>query len=105
MVKMINGKQMTMEKNNHHLFTMKEIRQALIRIYGEPQIDSDHNRLHQEMRWAWKRMPKYMINEEKHKSIHLPYKYGIKPSEVLIDMRIKHIGENCECLKEYPSQK
>ena len=74
-------------KNKHHLFTKYEVRKALIRIFGKPKTDEDHNKLHEEIKWAWVRLPKFKMDMERHRMIHLPYKYGLKPSKELIKLR------------------
>ncbi len=79
------------DKNNHHLFSRHEVRQALVRILGKPKTDTDHNRLHLEVQWAWMRLPKYKIDKEKHRMIHLPYKYGLKPPKKLIKLRKQEV--------------
>lgn len=57
--------------NNHHIFTHPEIRNKLIEILGEPQTPDDEKYLEAEVKFVWNRIPRYKLDKNKHKVIHI----------------------------------
>ena len=66
------------EDNIHHIFRKDEVKNAIIRIYGIPTTDEERQFINSEVRWAWKRLPKLIMDKESHKLIHLDDKKQIK---------------------------
>lgn len=54
----------------HHLFTNPEVREALIKMYGEPVTPQEEERLKREMTKVRRWMPTYEISEALHRRIH-----------------------------------
>ena len=73
-------------KTKHHLFTKRDVRAKLIEIMGAPKTDIEHTYLSQEVKWAWGMMPKYKIDDVRHRLIHSK-KANSVPSKDLIELR------------------
>lgn len=54
----------------HHLFTNPEVREALVKMYGEPVTPEEEVRLKKEMARVRKWMPTYEVSEALHRRIH-----------------------------------
>lgn len=59
------------ETNEHHIFTNPEIRTNLIKILGEPKTEIEKKHLEAEVKFVWNRIPRYKLDKEKHRMIHM----------------------------------
>lgn len=69
-------------ENVHHIFTIPEVRDKIIKIFGEPEKDEDYLLISHEVRWAWSNMPRYKLPVNKHHILHKNGYFGIKPREL-----------------------
>lgn len=59
-----------MNNSSHHLFTYHEVRKKLVQVFGYPNTEKDHEKLHKEIKRVQRMMPKYKITVEHHANIH-----------------------------------
>lgn len=61
--------------NNHHLFNKKEIRNNLLKVFGEPKTQEEHRKLNNIMMKIWNGMPQFKIDEIQHYELTYNKKY------------------------------
>lgn len=99
-------------ENKHHLFNKKEIRDNLVKVFGEPKTDEEHKKLCGIKMKIWKGMPQFKIDEKQH--YELTYNKEYHPSEFNKDLinrkkdrqikRIIHLEQHCKRQKHYITQ-
>jgi len=57
-------------KSRHHLFNYFQVRYQLVKIFGKPKTEKDHDVLHVRAKKCMDQIPVFIIDEEHHKQIH-----------------------------------
>lgn len=70
----MNKKSNIIEKVNgdskHHLFNYFQVRYQLIKIFGKPKTEKEHDILHRRAKKCMDQIPVFVIDEKMHKEIH-----------------------------------
>ena len=56
--------------SKHHLFNYFQVRYQLIKIFGKPKTEKEHDTLHKRAKKCMDQIPVFVIDEEHHKEIH-----------------------------------
>jgi 5-methylcytosine-specific restriction endonuclease McrA len=56
--------------SKHHIFDYYEVRDKLVRLFGEPKTDEEHKILHKRMKKCMDVIPVFIITKEKHSQYH-----------------------------------
>jgi len=94
------------EENRHHIFSIPEIREKMIQIFGEPRTEEDFLLIERETNWAWCSMPRYRLPVIKHRLIHESKEkkprilsYAVKDYHEKFE-RTRRIGKELKKLKD-----
>jgi len=56
--------------SKHHLFNYFQVRYQLIKIFGKPKTEKDHDTLHKRAKKCMDQIPVFIIDADHHKEIH-----------------------------------
>jgi len=56
--------------SKHHLFNYFQVRYQLIKIFGKPKTEEEHQLLHKRAKKCMDQIPVFVIDEKRHKEIH-----------------------------------
>ena len=63
-IEVVNG------NSKHHLFNYFQVRYQLIKIFGKPKTDEEHEILHKRAKKCMDQMPVFVIDPTQHKQLH-----------------------------------
>jgi len=87
LIKHITKEDINLSKDSedvHHLFSLPEIKERIIEVFGEPKTDADHKLMHERIWQVHISLPKFKIDKELHVNFHkeLQYKKGYKQGQI-----------------------
>jgi len=74
------NKQAEKKEDNHHMFKYVEVKDRLIDIFGKPKTQDENEKFSKLCGDTWKKIPKFKIELNKHRSIHKAEKDRAKQS-------------------------
>lgn len=58
------------DRDNHHLFSYRQVREELVKMCGLPKTEEQKLLLHRAVMRIWQKMPQFKINREHHVDMH-----------------------------------